>query len=460
MKFDVIKLITNPFVLVFFTASLGMLLGSIRFVKFNIGTSGTLFVGLIVGWAVYEFSAGIVEKGQYASGYTDALGLINDGVVTAFLFDFSLILFVAAVGLLAAKDILVVLKKYGGKFIILGLLITFVGALGTYGATYLIDDVNPYEVTGVYTGALTTSPGLGAALESARVHAAEYADNYDSQPSHVKERILLMIDPSKKLSPENTVTLTKEQKNTYILNAEAGVGIGYAIGYPFGVLIVIFAVNFLAGIFGIDVEEEKKIFNAEMAELRESGEGKEIPETSFSMISFAITSFLGYLLGSVEIYLGPIGYFKLGATGGVLIMGLILGYIGKIGSVSFRIHPQELYVVRDIGLSLFLSIVGLKYGFRAFDAILESGIALALTSVLVGSLAIMAGFIVGRYVFKLNWVMLVGTICGGMTSTPGLGAAIDAVGSDDPAAGYGATYPFALLGVIIFSILLHKVPLL
>ncbi len=460
MKFNIIGTVTNPFVLIFFTASLGLLLGRIRFVKFNIGTSGTLFAGLIIGWGIHEFSARIVEKGQEAAGYAAASKLIHDGVVTTFLFDFSLILFVAAVGLLAAKDMLAVLKKYGGKFIILGILITFVGALGTYGATYLIDDANPYEIAGVYTGALTSSPGLGAALESVKSQAIDYADNYDSYPANVKKDILRMIDPSGELSPENTTTLTREQRETYIINAEAGVGVGHAIGYPFGVLIVIFAVNFFAGIFRIDVEDEKKKFAAEMDEIRKSEKGKQIAQTPFSMVAFTLTCLIGYLVGSIEIYLGPIGFFNLGATGGVLIMGLVLGYIGKIGPVSFRIDPKALNIIRDIGLSLFLSIVGLKYGFRAFDALLESGIALALTSVVVGSLAILAGFFVGRYVFKLNWIMLVGTICGGMTSTPGLGAAVDAIGSDDPAAGYGATYPFALLGVIIFSILLHKVPLL
>ncbi len=460
MKFDIIKIITNPFILVFFTVSIGLLLGRIRFAKINIGSSGALFVGLAVGWAVHEFCAKVVEKGENALGYSSASRLINDGVIANIFFELSLILFVAAVGLLAAKDILAVLKKYGGKFIILGFLITLVGALGTYGATYLIDDANSYEVAGVYTGALTSSPGLGAALESVKGQARDYAENYSDQPDRVKEKILLMVDPSGELSLENTKTLGQDQKDVYIFNAEAGVGVGYAIGYPFGVLIVIFAVNFLAGIFGIDVEEEKKKFAIEMEQLRKSDGGKLVPTSPFSMTSFAIVSLVGYILGSVEIYLGPMGYFKLGATGGVLIMGLVLGYIGKIGPISFRINPEDLYVVRDMGLSLFLAIVGLKYGFRAFDALLESGIALALTSILVGSLAIMAGFLVGRYIFKLNWVMLVGTICGGMTSTPGLGAAIDAIGSDDPAAGYGATYPFALLGVIIFSILLHKVPLL
>jgi len=55
--------------------------------------------------------------------------------------------------------------------------------------------------------------------------------------------------------------------------------------------------------------------------------------------------------------------------------------------------------------------------------------------------------------------MLVGAICGGMTSTPGLGAAIEAVGGEEPAAGYGAIYPFALLGMVIFSIILHNLPI-
>jgi len=49
-----------------------------------------------------------------------------------------------------------------------------------------------------------------------------------------------------------------------------------------------------------------------------------------------------------------------------------------------------------------------------------------------------------------------GVYVGALTSSPGLGAAVDAVGSDDPAAGYGAVYPFALIGMVIFTILLNK----
>jgi putative transport protein len=121
--------------------------------------------------------------------------------------------------------------------------------------------------------------------------------------------------------------------------------------------------------------------------------------------------------------------------------------------------PKILSIIREIGLVFFLCIVGLKYGFRALDSIMGSGLLLAVSAVVIGNIAMLVGFLVGRYIFKLNWVMLAGAICGGMTSTPGLGAAIDTLDSDDPAAGYGATYPFALLGMIIFTILLNKLPL-
>ena len=144
----------------------------------------------------------------------------------------------------------------------------------------------------------------------------------------------------------------------------------------------------------------------------------------------------------------------------MLIGALVLGWIGKIGPLNFRMDTKVLGIVREMGLAFFLAIVGLNYGFGTIDAITGSGITLAGVSLVVGFLSCIIGFLVGRYVFHLNWIMLSGAICGGMTSTPGLGAATEAVGSDDPGAGYGATYPFALLGMVIFTIILHKLPLL
>jgi putative transport protein len=461
MRFDLLGLIMDPFVLMFIAVATGLLFGKVKFGKFSFGTSGALFTGLLIGWAVYEMGARILEKGEEAAGFQAATKMLGNGIIHSYFFNASLIFFVAAVGLLAAKDMGVVLKKYGKKFIILGILVTLVGAGVTYAATAVISGTNAYEIAGVYTGALTSSPGLGAALETAEVHATGYSEEYATLADAEKKMVLGIIDKSGALNLENTKELTDEQKHTYISNAVAGVGVGHAIGYPFGVIIVIFAVNFFASIFKMDVEEEKRRYTAEMAEARGMIiNAKEIPTTPFSIVSFTLTCAIGYLVGSIGIYMGPLGYFSLGSTGGVLIMSLVLGYIGKIGPFSFRMDPKVLSILRELCLAFFLGIVGLKYGFKTFDALFGSGISLALTSIVVGVIAMLAGFILGRYVFKLNWIMLSGAICGGMTSTPGLGAAIDALDSDDPAAGYGATYPFALLGMIIFTIVLHKLPLL
>ena len=232
------------------------------------------------------------------------------------------------------------------------------------------------------------------------------------------------------------------------------------MGYPFGVLIVILAVNFLPVIFKIDVRKEREIFYREMNETRMiTPPKKKERAVHFDITAFISACFLGYTIGRIKFNLGPLGYISLGSTGGVLLTSLVLGHIGKIGILHFRMDSKILGIIREISLAFFLAIIGLRYGFYAFIALSGTGIYLAITSLVVGLVAIIIGYLAGRYIFKLNWIILAGALCGGMTSTPGLGAAIEAVGSDELAAGYGAIYPFALLGMVIFSIILHNLPI-
>jgi putative transport protein len=447
----------NPFVLMMITVFLGMFFGKIKFGKFTFGVSGCLFVGLVIGWWVYRLASTFSKT---ESGYKEALELIKNGVIDKSFFTLFLILFIAAVGLLAAKDIGVIIKKYGSKFIILGFLITFTGAAATYGMALILPGINSYEIAGVYTGALTSSPGLAAALESAREHSSQLVENYDSLSERKKQELLKAIDLFEKAKTEDADFLTEEQKKQFIKSAEAGIGIGHSVGYPFGVLIVILAVNFLPAIFKIEVKKEREVFSREMNETRMSSSINRDQDTvRFDLTAFIVTCFLGYTIGRLKFNLGPLGYVALGSTGGVLLSSLILGHIGKIGILNFRMDNKTLGVIREISLAFFLAIIGLRYGFYAFTALSGTGIYLVITSLVVGLIAIIVGYLVGRYIFKLNWIMLAGALCGGMTSTPGLGAAIEAVGSDEPAAGYGAIYPFALLGMVIFSIILHNLPI-
>ena len=457
MKFAFAAWLMNPFVLMFIAVASGLLFGKIRFGKFNFGISGTLFTGLVIGWGVMRYANGFGEDSKY---FKAATGLIKTGVVDKNFFYLFLILFVAAVGLLAAKDIGVVLKKYGMKFVILGFIITLLGAATTYGSTLIMSNANPYEVSGVYTGALTSSPGLAAAIETAKDHATARVEKYEMATVEEKAKVLYILG-EEGLTPENTPVLSEEQGAQFIKTAEAGIGVGHAIGYPFGVLIVIIAVNFFPKIFGMDVEAEKRLFKQEMEDAKSMDTSKKIEEVSFDLLAFIVACLFGYTIGKFKIDLNAIGlgYFSLGSTGGVLVGALILGHIGKIGNMTFRMNSKVLGVVRQLSLAFFLAIVGLRYGFKVFEALSGSGAILAVVSLAIGVVAMMVGFLIGRYVFKINWIMLSGAICGGMTSTPGLGAAVDAVGSDDPAAGYGATYPFALLGMVIFTIILHRLPM-
>lgn len=126
------RLLQNQILLLSIAVASGLLLGRVRFRSISLGTSGALFAGL-------------------------ALGLLKVKVSYE-LFNWNLMLFVVAVGLLSAEDIVLVVKRYGMKFVVLGLVVTGVGALCTYGMARMAVGVDPLLVAGTYTGALTSSP--------------------------------------------------------------------------------------------------------------------------------------------------------------------------------------------------------------------------------------------------------------------------------------------------------------
>ena len=82
----------------------------------------------------------------------------------------------------------------------------------------------------------------------------------------------------------------------------------------------------------------------------------------------------------------------------------------------------------------------------------SGGLPLLALSLVTALLALSLGYVFGRYVLKLNWILLAGALCGAMTSTPGLGAAVEATGCDDVATGYGAVYPVALLSMVLLTL--------
>lgn len=374
-------IITNEFFILFLVIALGLLIGKIRIKNICLETSGALFVGLVFG--AYGFEVNNV------------------------IFNFGLVLFVSAVGLLAAKDVGRVVKLYGFKFAALGIVITFGGALATYIISLICKgSLDPYLISGTYTGALTSSPGLAAAIEAT--------------------------------------------------NKNPMISIGHAIAYPIGVIVVILFVQLVPYIFKINVENELALYKKEIRSSEDALSFQNDNER-FNLVSLSMVIIIGAIIGSIPIPIPLLSKVTLGTTGGILISALLFGYKGNICGISTIMPKDVLLALKELGLALFLAIVGLESGAEVIGIVQQHGFILIIIAFMGGLSAQLFGFILGRYIWEMNWILLSGAICGGMTSTPGLGAAIDATGSDEVAAGYGATYPFALLFMVIWTVILHKI---
>lgn len=200
------------------------------------------------------------------------------------------------------------------------------------------------------------------------------------------------------------------------------------------------------------MEQELKKVSTDVLAGKSSDQPAQDSKESFNVVVFMTVCLLGVLVGQVKLYFGRhLGWIGLGSTGGVLISALLIGHLMTSRYQSMKMSHSALSAVRDISLNMFLAIVGLRYGYTTVISIASEGLVY-LSAALISALAAMAtGIIIGRYFMKMNWIVLAGAICGGMTSTPGLAAALESCQSDEVAAGYGATYPVALISMIMFT---------
>lgn len=173
-----------------------------------------------------------------------------------------------------------------------------------------------------------------------------------------------------------------------------------------------------------------------------------INDIDFLPISIGIL--IGILLGSISIPLGVMN-IKLGFTGGVLISGLILSRIGKTGRIVWNIAGAQNQFIRKLGLIFFLAAVGTNAGQHLSPALSISGIELLISGMLIAVVPMTLGILIGRFVFKMNFLTILGTLTGAMTSTPGLSAIESMTQSNAARIAYASTYPIALVLIIIVS---------
>ncbi|MEN8137228.1 MAG: aspartate:alanine exchanger family transporter [Bacteroidota bacterium] len=175
---------------------------------------------------------------------------------------------------------------------------------------------------------------------------------------------------------------------------------------------------------------------------------KRVGETSFLPVAFGIV--LGVFIGGITFPLGGL-HFKLGLTGGVLLTSLLLSWKGKTGPIIWNLSGPANQILRQFGLLMFLTPVGLKAGENLISAIDQNGMILFVYGALITIIPMIISIIFGKYLLKLNFLSILGALSGGMTSTPGLSATDSLTESDAPQIAYAAVYPFALVLIIVVA---------
>ncbi|MBQ5951675.1 MAG: permease [Lachnospiraceae bacterium] len=374
----------------FLIAALGYALGRITIKGVDLGTAGVFIVALIYGVFFYSRLSGQLKAGD-ATFVSSALKIVEN---------MGLILFVSAVGFIAGPNFVGNFKKNYKSYVLLGLVIILMGAASCILCIFVgrpLTDLTNEEFTallvGLMSGSLTSTPAFSAAKATVATEALESV-----------------------------------------------VAVGYGIAYLFGVVGVVLFVQIMPKLLKADMKKERELLKVDATESRTLPSGL-MHMDGFGIMPFALAAVLGMLVGSVKF-----GAFSLTTTGGCLLMSLLFGHFGHAGKVSLTPSIGTLKVFREFGLMLFLMGAGVSGGasfVKYFNPIYF------LYGIVMTILPMIIGFIVARKLMKLSLLNTLGSITGGMTSTPALGTLINVAETDDVANAYAATYPIALVSVVV-----------
>ena len=383
---------------IFAIIAVGLLIGSIKVKGINLGDAGVFIIALIFGCFFYD------KLEAQLPGYTDkGLKIIEN---------LGLILFVSSVGFIAGPKFFGNLKKNFKSYVVLGLVVILSGGLAAVLCIFIGRALGEPDhealtamVVGLLSGSLTSTPAFSAA------------------------------------------------KATVDRAYESLVSVGHGIAYIFGVVGVVLFVQLVPKILKADMAAER----AKLVQVADKAEKKRDTSNLFKIDDhgfgvFAIAAVLGTLVGMIKVPLSSAGLsgttFALTTTGGCLLVTLVFGHFGKAGKVCIMPEVGTLKIFRDLGLILFLVGAGIPGGAEFVE---EFQVMYFIYGVIMTIIPLIIGFLFSKYVLKLSLLNNLGSLTGGMTSTPSLGTLIRTAGTEDVAAAYAATYPIALIAVVLVS---------
>ena len=185
-----------------------------------------------------------------------------------------------------------------------------------------------------------------------------------------------------------------------------------------------------------NIERLKRVIGAEVKNLNHPNVGA---------IFFGIM--LGILVGQIPLGMG----MKLGLAGGPLVVAILIGAFGYRYKINTYTSTSANLMLREVGLLLFLSSVGIQAGAKFWDTIMNGGITYVWTGFLITIVPILIMGIIARKTLKLNYFTLMGLIAGSNTDPPALAFANQTAGNDAPAVGYSTVYPLSMFLRILMA---------
>ncbi len=523
-------------------------------------------VGLWIGhWKIKGVSLGIggvLFGGILVSHFTEQYGLQLDAHTLHFVQEFGLILFVYTIGIQVGPGFFASLRQSGLKFNGLAVLIVLLGALIVV-ALYNVVDIPLDVLLGIYSGAVTNTPSLGAgqqilaelgqksATETMgmayavaypfgicgillsmwlirlffRVKVDEEAEKFTKSSGQSTEAVQKM---NLRVTNQNldglalrdipgftekgvVCTRLKREEDISVPQADTEIHVGDIL-HLVGETKALQKMQLIMG-EKVDIEPSKlkgnirsvrvvvtneKVLGKKISSLgihqrygvmisRLNRSGIELVPTSQSILQFGdvlhmvgdennldaaisvignaqqkllqvqmlpvfIGIGLGVLLGSLPISIPGIPVpLKLGLAGGPLVVALILARIGSIGKLYWFMPPSANLALREIGIVLFLAVVGLKSGGNFVSTLTEGdGLTWMGYGVLITFVPLMVAGIIARIYAKMNYLSICGLLAGSMTDPPALAFA-NAIKEDSGAAAlsYATVYPLVMFLRII-----------
>ena len=358
----------------------GLLLGKFKIKGVTLGITWVLFVGILIS----------------------ALGVTCNGEMLHIIKEFGLILFVTAVGMQVGPGFFKSFKKGGLAMNGMALVNVALGVVITVIISKLADQ-DLKAMAGVYTGAVTNTPGLSAAQQTVR----------DLGMDAVADQLAS----------------------------------GYAVAYPLAVVGMIVTCLLLRPLCRIDLAKEPVSDEA----LEPKAEKKATPTSlrhKVNLIPIFVIIALGIVLGSVPIPVGMSAPVKLGLAGGPLVVSLVGSWLGvKKGWFTTEFTDSHgVWMLREVGIALFLAGVGLSAGGSFLSTIQAGGYMWIVYGIFITMIPPIIVGLFGRLVLKMNYYTLMGFIGGSHTDPPTLAFAntVAPEGCKLPNTGYATVYPLTM----------------